>query len=72
LATSEHGRRLKRNHEMKILRKNISEVHGKKAGYDKKISQFNLDLRETCEMPGNLIENTKNGFVRKFETRLQN
>ena len=32
LATSEYGRRLKRNHEMKILRKNISELHGKKSG----------------------------------------
>jgi hypothetical protein len=49
LATSEYGRRLKRNHEMKILRKNISELHGKKAGSDKKISQLKLNLPETFE-----------------------
>ena len=36
LATSEYGRRLKKNHEMKILRKNISELHGKKLGLTKR------------------------------------
>ena len=52
------GRRLKRNHEMKILRRNISESHGKKGGSDKKISQLKLNLRETFGMPGNFVENT--------------
>ena len=44
LATSEYGRRLKKNHEMKILRKNISELHGKKAGSDQKISKLKMEL----------------------------
>ena len=36
LATLEYGQRLKKNHEMKIWRKNISELHSKKGGSDKK------------------------------------
>jgi len=68
---SDYGRRLKRTHEMKILRRNISVLHGRKAGSDKKISQFKLDLRETFGMSGNFIENTVNGFGRKFETKFR-
>ena len=49
LATSEYERRLKRNHEMKILRRNISELHGKRRDVTKKISQLKLNLQETLE-----------------------
>ena len=55
---SDYGRRLKRTHEMKILRRNISVLHGRKAGSDKKISQLKLNLPETFGMSGNFIENT--------------
>ena len=43
---------------MKILRKNISELHGKKAGSDQKISKIKMELRETFAWSGNFIENT--------------
>ena len=71
LATSEYGRRLKRNHEMKILRKNISELHGKKAGSDKKISQLKLNLRETFGMSGNFVENTVKWLWKKVQNKVK-
>ena len=43
---SDYGRRLKRTHEMKFLRRNISVLHGRKAGSDKKISQFNWTYKK--------------------------
>ena len=65
LVTSEYGRRLKRNHEMKILRKNISELQGKKVGSDQRISQLKLNLRETFGMSGNFVENTVKWLQKK-------
>ena len=71
LATSEYGRRLKKNHEMKILRKNISELHGKKAGSDQKISKLKMELRETFEMSGNSIENTIKWLWKKIRKKVK-
>ena len=71
LATSEYGRRLKKNHEMKILRKNISELHGKKAGSDQKISKMKMELRETFEMSGNFIENTIKWLRKKIRKKVK-
>ena len=68
---SDYGRRLKRTHEMKILRRNISVLHGRKAGSDKKISQFKLDLRETFGMSGNFIENTVKWLRKKVRNKVQ-
>ena len=70
LTTSEYERRLKRNHEMKILRKNISELHSKKVGSDKKISQLKLNLRETFGMSGNFVENTVKWLRKKVRNKV--
>ena len=55
---------------MKILRKNISELHGKKAGSDKKISQLKLNLRETFGMSGNFVENTVKWLRKKVRNKV--
>ena len=70
LATSEYVRRLKKNHEMKILRKNISELHGKKAGSDQKISEMKMELRETLKCQGTSLKTQSNGFGRRFGRKL--
>ena len=56
---------------MKILRKNISELHGKKAGSDKKISQLKLNLRETFGMSGNFVENTVKWLRKKVRNKVK-
>ena len=56
---------------MNILRRNISVLYGKKAGSDKKISQFKLDLRETFGMSGNFIENTVKWLRKKVRNKVQ-
>jgi len=71
LATSEYGRRLKKNHEMKILTKNISELHTKKAGSDQKISKLKMELRETFEMSGNFIENTIKWLWKEIQKKVK-
>ena len=42
-----------------------------KAGSDKKISQFKLDLRETFGMSGNFIENTVKWLRKKVRNKVQ-
>ena len=52
------------------MRKNISELHSKKAGSDKKVSQLKLNLRETFGMSGNFVENTVKWLRKKVRNKV--
>ena len=56
---------------MKILTKNISELHTKKAGSDQKISKLNMELQETFELSGNCIENTIKWLWKKIQKKVK-
>ena len=70
--TSDYGIRIKLKHEMKILRKSISDLYRKKRDSERNISRLKLDLREKHKLSGRFIENTINWLKKKviYKTKL--